>query len=129
MTKNLPQSVTLVCVVMWKTSLFNYKNVRISMSLRMTADGEEQQESASEMEEDNVQRRSEASVSQLHGLSFQTVSRTILILSYNCGQKFTPTRHHGHDRHANFGFLMVSLNCCSAHIFNGFEKQESKREV
>lgn len=70
MTKNLPQSVTLVCVVMWKTSLFNYKNVRISMSLRMTADGEEQQESASEMEEDDVQRRSEASVSQLHGLSF-----------------------------------------------------------
>lgn len=71
MTKNLPQSVTLVCVVVWKTSLFNYKNVRISMSLRMTADGEEQQESASEMEEDDVQRRSEASVSQLHGLSFK----------------------------------------------------------
>lgn len=71
MTKNLPQSVTLVCVVMWKTSLFNYKNVRISMSLRMTADGEEQQESASEMEEDDVQRRSEASVSQLHGLYFK----------------------------------------------------------
>lgn len=41
------------------------------MSLRMTADGEEQQESASEMEEDDVQRRSEASVSQLHGLSFK----------------------------------------------------------
>lgn len=41
------------------------------MSLRMTADGEEQQESASEMEEDDVQRRSEASVSQPHGLYFK----------------------------------------------------------
>lgn len=37
----------------------------------MTADGEEQQESASETEEDDVQRRSEASVSQPRGLYFK----------------------------------------------------------
>ncbi|XP_039884604.1 tripartite motif-containing protein 16-like protein [Simochromis diagramma] len=68
-------------------------------SICNTADGEKQQESASEMEEDDVQRRSEASVSQPHAsrpLAKQKVEPKTReeFLQYACELSLDPTTAH-----------------------------------
>lgn len=74
MTKNLPQSLKLVyiLVVTWTSFNINHsfllKKLLTINYLFNLADSGEQQESGGEAEEDDMQQRHEASTSQPHGL-------------------------------------------------------------